>query len=181
LLEELIGQSLPLKNVSLIDSSPTMLKHSGHVQGNRARCLIGDAARLDVESNCVDFLVSSLGDPYNTTLFWKEAHRILRLGGSVFYSTPSHEWATAFRIRQDQSLTAAEFMLKDGRTVLLPSFVLPVQEQITLIEESGLHVTDVNEIPIADLHDQPLSPKLMLDRGPGAPVVTCYIAVKKAH
>src|SRR5260370_39454471 len=49
LLEELIGQSLPLKNVSLIDSSPTMLKHSVHLQGNGARCLLGAADCLHAE------------------------------------------------------------------------------------------------------------------------------------
>jgi SAM-dependent methyltransferase len=178
LVEELIYQGLPTENVTLIDSSVSMLRHSMLFRGNQVHSSVGDATQLDMKSNSVDFMVSCLGDPYNLPLFWEEVHRVLRPGGSIFYSTPSFEWAHAFRIKQNHASCAAMFELRDGRQIFLPSFVYPVKEQIKLIEQNRLRVAHIQGIPISELRNQTLSPKLLLERGPDASIVTIYIATK---
>jgi SAM-dependent methyltransferase len=123
----------------------------------------------------VSLLCSSLGDPFNTDQFWAEAARVLRPTGHLIYTTPSWEWAEGFRRRQQEPPDAAEFLLRDGRRVLMPSLVYPERDQIALIESCGLIVADVYHVLRNALRDHLVSAKL--ERGRlRTPIVTGYLA-----
>jgi hypothetical protein len=129
-------------------------------------------------SNSVGLLVSSLGDPYNVRQFWIEVNRVLQPGGAALFTTPSYEWARAFRGADEDALSVAEFELASGDRVYLPSFILSEGEQVRLMEVSGLCVREVTQVAMSALDSQHLSPKLLLGRGPDASILTGFIAQK---
>jgi SAM-dependent methyltransferase len=150
-----------------------MLKHVSEISG-RTLFLKGDASRMPLKSQSVDFIFAGLGDPYNTNAFWSEATRILRPGAAVIFTTPSFEWMSAFRAEPERS--HALFELTHGGQVSAPSFIFPEQQQRALIEATGLRVEGVLRVILGDLKLTPISPKLLPARGRRAPVVTGFLA-----
>lgn len=150
------------------DLSLEMLHYS---QGNDSDqdLIVADAQRLPFAENFFDLAVSSLGDPYNTPLFWGEMARVLRPGAIVLFSTPSFQWACRFRQGRD----AAEFSLLDGHIITVPSYVRSPESQCQLIEHSGLTLMKHCHVDETVVRESPRSPKLR----PGS-VVSLYIARK---
>src|ERR1700730_6849973 len=108
----------------LIDSSPSMLEHSKAFSVPGQTPIIGAATALPLKQDSTDFVASFLGDPYNVSKFWREVFRVLKPGGQFFFTTPSYEWASAFREGSVPGMqTTAEFVLADGRRIFVPSFV----------------------------------------------------------
>lgn len=120
-------------------------------------------------------VVSSLGDPYNGEGLWQELRRVLAPGGSVFFSTPSFEWAQTFRRHSGSPVDVAEFTRTDGSVVYLPSFVHAVAEQMQLIRRLGLVVTEVRHTTLRELPLQGRSQKLTDVLLSDDPVVTVFI------
>ena len=174
--EILLQRNSSLANVLLTDDSPAMLEYSRPWTAHGVQLKLASADELPLESGSLRYLVSCLGDPYNTRSLWREVARVLAPQGGVFYSTPAHHWSQAFR--QAQAANEAEFQLGDGRYVMIPSYIYPEAEQTRLMEEAGLRVVDISTITLGDLATQPLSSKLLAGRGPQAPVVTYFRAVK---
>lgn len=180
LVAELLSDlGISLKRLILVDSSPSMLAHSKQWASRGAHFVLGDAAAMPLESQCLDLLVSSLGDPYNTITFWEEAYRVLRPGGISLFTTPSYDWALAFRSGLSKEAAMwAEFELSDGRRVRVPSLIHSVPEQFSLIGTSRLLTKDVADVPITAIKSGKLSPKLLSERGPNASVITGYVIRK---
>jgi hypothetical protein len=168
-----------LQGVIISDPSPSMLAFSKKWADHGAQISLSSAEAIPVDSNSLELVVSSLGDPYNEPPFWAEAHRTLCPGGLVFFTTPAYEWAQAFRSRTGQGDTmSAEFELKDGRKVFVPSWIYPVEQQAELIKTSGLDLKEVVQVPLSDLHSEQLSPKLLVAHGDDLNVVTGYLCTK---
>jgi SAM-dependent methyltransferase len=134
-------------------------------------CLVSDAEQLSIRTASVDAILASLGDPYNTAAFWRECSRVLRPGGRVFFTTPSFEWAQAFREETEAPPMAAEFELVDGRALFVPSFVRSPTEQAALIRSAGLDVEKEVHVDGKVIQPTKRSPKLR----PGA-IVSGYLA-----
>jgi len=140
------------------DRSPAMLNQRHEfISGT---CLVSDAEQLAVRSASVDAILASLGDPYNTSTFWRECSRVLRPGGRVFFTTPSFEWARSFRNESGAPPMAAEFELADGRALFVPSLVLSPTEQVALIRSAGLNVGQERHVDCEVIPRTRRSPKL---------------------
>jgi SAM-dependent methyltransferase len=183
LAAELLAEQAPaaLPRLLITDASPSMLDYSSGWEAKGARLAICEASDLPVEDGEVALLISSLGDPYNEPAFWAEARRGLAPGGRCFYTTPSHEWASAFRSSAagEEALAAAFDLSGDGR-VHVPSWIYPEGEQRGLIEGHGLAVDEVWDVRLPELKSGPISPKLRLEGRPGLSVVTGYLVSKSA-
>jgi SAM-dependent methyltransferase len=178
--ENLVALSIKLARLILIDSSPSMLAYSKQWANVGAHLLLGNAVTLPLASESIGLLVSSLGDPYNKRRFWKEVNRVLRPGSMVLFTTPSYDWAYAFRDRgNEDAMKWAEFVLSNGRRVRVPSLIYPIDEQLKLVKESGFLVKEIASVPISALKRECLSPKLLIERGSNASVVTGYALVKR--
>jgi len=146
-----------IENLTLIDSAVSMLRYStdrwrrykslSRWMDCQVNCVQADARHLPLWPSSVDILVSCLGDPYNEELFWREAARVLTYGGTAIFTTPSWEWASGYRSEGEQN--RAIFELQDGRSIQLPSYILPEKEQVDLIESSGL---DGNKLVVEDCY-----------------------------
>jgi SAM-dependent methyltransferase len=169
--EWLSSHNHALTRLTLVDSSASMLEHSSGWAEQGARLLEADATHLPARDLSVDLLVASLGDPYNTKEFWAETFRVLSPQGVCVFTTPSSEWARAFRSHQPGG--RARFALEDGSTVEVPSVILPEASQARLAAREGLSLTAVDHAPLASLRTSH-SPKLRLTR-PCDPVVTGYV------
>jgi len=100
-------------------------KHSRKILGNGSPAVSGsrnrdcrlilDAERLAIQNKSVDAVVASLGDPYNTSAFWRECARVVRPGGRVLFTTPAFAWAHSFREETGMPIMAAEFDLAQER------------------------------------------------------------------
>src|SRR5579871_2229126 len=135
----------PVARFIASDLSLKMLSYSG-MPGSPVASVVCDAQQLPFTANSFDYLVSSLGDPYNTPLFWKEAARVLRIGAYSFFTTPSFEWAQQFRDGDSH----AEFLVSGGH-ILVPSYIKSLESQRILIEESGLTFTHYRDLEEAQL------------------------------
>jgi SAM-dependent methyltransferase len=176
--EFLTQKSRTVDHLILMDSSPSMLAYSKQWASFGAHLVLSNAEMLPLASDSMELLVSSLGDPYNSKEFWNEAYRVLRRGGLSFFTTPSYDWAVAFRPRDDEEARmSAEFQLSDGARALVPSWIYSVSEQLRLIESSGLVVKSVAHVPLSALESERLSPKLLVGDA-DASVVTGFVAIK---
>jgi SAM-dependent methyltransferase len=179
LLAEVASRSsIPVGQMVILDSSPEMLSHSRRWEPLGARRLVADANHLPLASGIFGFLISIMGDAYNTKRFWREAERVLHAGGEILFTTPSYLWAKRYRSRANEPLEVATFDLADGRQLQFPSLVRPVADQIRLIEEVGLRLKGISELKLAMLEESPRSPKLTSALEPVDPVATGYIVSK---
>ncbi len=174
--EILFRQNSFLPRIILTDDSAIMLEYSRPWEARGAQLKVAGADALPVRSGSLQYLISCLGDPYNSRTFWQEVARVLAPDGRVFYTTPAHDWSQAFR--QGKAANEAEFELADGRHVAIPSYIQPEADQIQLIEEAGLRIKEVSNVTVGDLAGQTLSRKLLSHRGLEAPVVTGFSAMK---
>lgn len=167
-----------LRNVTLIDDSPAMLQHSRRFILAGAREVIADAHSMPFKESEFDLTISSLGDPYNDVSVWKELYRVTRDSGFCIFSTPSFEWANAYRHHAHDPQTAAVFTLKNGTRLQVPSVILRRDEQRTMIESVGFKLYATVEIEAGAL-PAPLSSKVVLDSRTVSPVLTAYVAQKR--
>lgn len=160
----------------LLDSSATMLGYSAVLHAVMLHLVLGDATQLPYRDECLDLVVSSLGDPYNVPALWEEIHRVLRPGGKAMFTTPSHAWSSEFRRDTRSHEHDAEFVIDGGTAICLPSFILPNEQQVRLIETAGLMVVDVVSSSISGLRSNTISSKL--GDAPDGLIVTGYRAVR---
>ena len=181
LLAELLVQAgEEPRGVIISDPSPSMLEFSKKWVNRGVELSLNRAEMIPVGSGSLGLVVSSLGDPYNEPAFWDEISRCLRPGGLLFFTTPAHEWAKAFRSQNSHSeLMAAEFELKDGRKVLVPSWIYAVDQQVELIKNSGLEIWEVVHVPRSALQSEHLSPKLFIGHGDNINILTGYLCAKQ--
>ena len=83
--------------------------------------------------------------------------RLLRPDGICLFTIPSYEWAKRFR--DPKAVERAEFLLRDGTIAVVPSFIPPVEEQLTMIRDANLVVCEIAELFREDLKHS-VSPKL---------------------
>jgi SAM-dependent methyltransferase len=167
-----------VSRIDLIDNSPGMLSYSARNWSRHPypELHVADARDLPLEEASVNVLLSSLGDPYNDRAFWMEVGRVLKEDGIAIFTTPSYDWAHCYRDREE--LPYATFQLKSGRSVRVASIILPPDDQTSLIEGCGdpkLVVEDRYYFRIGQLGKPRERSKVMVERGPSASVVDCYI------
>ncbi|MFM9977857.1 MAG: methyltransferase domain-containing protein [Sphingomonadaceae bacterium] len=148
-----------LAGLTITDGSAAMAVYSDRWRTQGATISISRAENLGGVSGRFAMLVSSLGDPYNTRDFWREAHRVLKPGGRLLFTTPSFEWGRRFR--HETAPHNAEFLVGGHEVISLPSFVLPLAAQVAMMEAAGLAVIHFESLGQERLHPaEPLSPKL---------------------
>jgi len=168
-----------LRRVRLIDSAPGMLRHSKRWIDRGATGMVSDAGSIPINSGAATLILASLGDPFNTSAFWSEAARLLCPGGLLIYTTPSQEWATFFRQQHREPPDAAEFALRDGRKILLPSFIHREKTQIKMMRRAGFAVSDVYHVLVEALRHHPISAKLTSGAPVTSPIVTGFRAYRE--
>ena len=173
-LAELAGYNFEdVERIYITDSSPEMLHYSDNIIDN-AIVQKADASDLPFRNGEINLLISSLADPYNTAEFWAEASRVLTPGGLCFFTTPSHDWAEAFRRDFQKHDHVAEFLLRDGSSWEVPSHVRPFEAQRAMFDRAHLDIVDHTEVRVSDLHSSQLSPKLSVCDGDTLPLVQGY-------
>lgn len=177
---ELLRHKADLHNLFLLDSSTSMLAYSQQALKYGAHFTIGDASNMPFRSNTLDILISSLGDPYNMPNFWKESNRVLMKNGIMIFTTPAYEWATFFRKSYNSdSINWAEFKLKDGGLILVPSYIYSHNQQLDIFDKNGFIVKQIEHARVSDLKSRKLSPKILINPHQNIEIVTGYLLVKQ--
>lgn len=179
LAELFVQMGWPVNDLLISDASPQMLSYSSRWHELGAKLLVAQANELPVESNSVDVIVSSLGDPYNTPGFWAEAYRCLSVNGHVFFTTPAYEWASSYRSLHQYPQRESEFLLASGDEVTLPSVILSEEQQLALFQGNGLQVAAIAKFDASQFVGH-VSPKLLRDGRASGTVVVGYDVVKQA-
>jgi hypothetical protein len=162
----------PLSHVTILDQSKDMLKHSERWINAGAIPRVADARHTELPDGAFDLIVSSLGDPYDCPDFWREARRVISERGVLLFTTPSFEWSSRFRANSEPH--KAEFVLRDGRTVLVPSFTRPLARERILMTEAGFEIVEEfmpTKRDIRGLHSSKLS---VLRNATNEPVLYCF-------
>ena len=155
-----VERQLDTGGLILVDSAPHMLAHS--VEAIRAGCnaILADALQLPFVDSSISVLIATLGDPYNTPRFWREVVRVLAKNGFVIFTTPSYAWSSTFRRTEKDEQDVAEFELRDGRRILVPSLIFPEAEQVALLAAYGLLVRKTIRVTVDQLQAEQMSSKL---------------------
>jgi ubiquinone/menaquinone biosynthesis C-methylase UbiE len=170
---------LPLSRVTILDRSKDMLKHSERWFELGATPRVADARHTELPNGYFDLIVSSLGDPYDWPDFWRETRRVISEKGLLLFTTPSFEWSSRFRANSEPD--KAEFVLRDGRTVLVPSFTRPLAQERILMTEAGFEVIEEfmpTKRDIRGLHSSKLS---VLRNAAQEPVLYCFVLRAKSN
>ncbi len=154
-----------MTGLTITDDSPSMLEYSREWSRRGVTLQVASATHLPFNREDVELLVASLGDPYNVPEFWREAARVVVRHGCVIFTTPSHEWATTFRRVTSSARDEAEFELRSGRRVRVPSYVRRQAEQVKLVEPMGFTMRAKAEFMRSELGTIPVSPKLLVSTG----------------
>lgn len=171
-------RGISFERLILVDSSMQMLSYSKRFDGLKTFFLVSDAKALPFCPGSISWMISSLGDPYNSLEFWNQVGMALAPGGRCYFTTPSHEWASSFREKSgSERANYAMFDLQSSKRVYIPSNVLSSDDQIDLVESQGLVVEEVRYVT-ARMLSAPLSPKLTLAERIAAPIVTGYLVRK---
>jgi ubiquinone/menaquinone biosynthesis C-methylase UbiE len=171
--ETFVKLKIPLSRLTILDQSASMLKHSNKWISSGAISKIADARWTEFPENYFDLIVSSLGDPYDCEDFWREVRRIIVDQGIFLFTTPSFEWSSKFR--GAVQLNKAEFVLRDGEAVSVPSFTRPLTEHRNVMREFGFEIVE-EVLPSIDDIIGPVSPKLsVLSKGTEEPVLYCFV------
>ncbi|SRR6266478_552573 len=150
-----------LRGLRITDASEGMLRHSSRWKELGATLMTCDAYALSHPGHSISLLVASLGDPYNTPDFWAEAHKGLRPEGKLIFTMPSFAWSSRFRGMNSAGANLAEFVLRDGSRVVVPSCVMSLPEQVRMIEDAGFMVAAFESLGADSLGpDEPRSPKI---------------------
>jgi SAM-dependent methyltransferase len=169
-----------LNGLEITDASASMLAHSRRWEACGATLALSDATSLNREAASVALLVASLGDPYNLPEFWREAARVTKPGGVVLFTVPSFQWAARFRtLVSSKSVDEAEFKLRDGRSVSVPSFILPLDEQVRMIENAGLMVVHFESLGADALPPDGHSPKIDIFASDASSLVWGFRAIRQ--
>lgn len=149
-----------LDNLTLLDSSIEMLEYSRSWKPLGATFVVAEACKTALAPNSFDFIVSSLGDPYNCSPFWLEMRRIIASGGLCLFTTPAPGWVAWFR--KEETMDQAEFLLDSGATVVVPSFILAKDRQRAVFRTAGWEIVESATYSAQDVKG-PLSPKVIPD------------------
>jgi SAM-dependent methyltransferase len=173
--ELLVEQDRSVTDLILLDASIQMLAYSFGFMRFGVRGIVGDASLLPFRPAEASLVVASLGDAFNNEMFWTEVARCLSPSGVCIFTTPSYEWAYAFRSSSERERDGfAFFELRDGRAIYVPSMIRPPAEQAGMITRSGLTLIETMTIN-SDLVPPPHSNKISL----GSSIVTGYLAIRK--
>lgn len=170
---KLLGSRLTELDVFwLVDASQEMLSCSDKFDYPNIQRRIEAAENLHLLDIRFDFIVASLGDPYNSGAFWHSVERSLRPNGVCLFTTPSYEWASSFR-RADRNEIAdkALFVLADGSRHYVPSYIYSPSGQCQLLQTNSLEICSTKNATIKCLGSVP--PKLS-HLNTSTPVVTLY-------
>ena len=161
------SRGISLRRLLITDASAAMLAYSRDWEHSGARLKVAPADDLPVLNDSAALLVAGLADPYNTQAFWCEATRIVAPGGLVIVTLPSFEWAIRYRRHHSpETVETAEFELRNGARIRVPSLIYSLSSQIKLIHASGLSVVEFRTLSVQALGDQHRSPKLeVFERG----------------
>jgi SAM-dependent methyltransferase len=170
--------------VICLDHSTHMIRHSRQPNQGNLILAIGDAEALPIQASTVDVLVASLGAPYNTLEFWREARRVLKPDARLYFTTPSFEWASVMRpTTAGTGLTESASYSVRNSTIELLSITYAEEEQIALLAVAGITVVRVLRAPLSWIKQQDrASAVTMLDEN--STVVTgycCRPALSKRH
>jgi SAM-dependent methyltransferase len=164
------------RTFSITDASCEMLEYSRHWEDLGAKLQVADALALPYKAGTYSLIVASLADPYNQSALWAEVARVLSKSGRFVFTCPSYGWAISFRKRTDCPTNRAEFLLRDGTAVQVPSFVFDKDEMESLASAFGLTLVNYRTVSVEELPRRALSPKLQ--DSVLAPVIDGYVFVK---
>ena len=143
------------------------------------------AFNLPYAENHFDGVFAFLADPYNLPRFYKEAWRVLIVGGFLLMTCPTRLWAKTLRESDGDSLHYARFTTLERKTVFVPSVTWSREEYYDLLEYVGFTVLLYEEFclppdyPSNRIPDTIRIPARRLGTEPSClPLVTALLAQK---
>jgi SAM-dependent methyltransferase len=167
-----------LKKLVITDASGEMLVHSLGWTGYGAVVECARAGDLPYPDDWFDLVVAGAGDPYNESQTWRETARVLRKGGFCIFTTPSYQWSVEFRKLTNGDLDSAEFELRSGQKIAVPSLIYPRRRQECEMRKAGLYTLRYGVVEVGDITGQEVSPKLLLNDN-SSRVMEAYLVTKR--
>jgi|HubBroStandDraft_1064217.scaffolds.fasta_scaffold31166_2 cytosine/adenosine deaminase-related metal-dependent hydrolase/SAM-dependent methyltransferase len=127
------------KSLVGVDFSAEMLEQAERKLGGTAKLLVGDCEKVPLSSACADLIVCSFLGSYieNLAHLAEQVRRMLRPGGSVFFTDLHTATATKFGWRRGFSI--------DGEHVDIASYPRSIEDTLLSFEGAGLRAVALLE------------------------------------
>jgi len=114
------------------------------ISENRPPSIVSSVRAIPIHSESVDYIISSLADPFFYPEALSEISRILNTGGLFIFSMPAYEWAK--NIREPERLHKTVFVLPSGEEAEVFSFALPEVQIVAMLRNYGLHEVSLSTL-----------------------------------
>jgi SAM-dependent methyltransferase len=99
--------------------------------------VLHDAESLPFPEATFSCVTAFLCDPFLGLNFLWEAHRVLKPGGLLVGTTPSYGWGQPLRSSLGLDTLTTRFALRDGRHVIAPSLLHPIDSLASMLTAAG--------------------------------------------
>jgi hypothetical protein len=103
-----------------------------------SRIISADVCAIPVPARYYDFVLASLADPYAHPMAFSEIWRVLKPGGQLILTSPSHVWASG--IRDSNSKRRTTFTLSNGGRAEVYSFTHSIGDLTNLLRTCGFSI-----------------------------------------
>lgn len=174
--EMLIEKEKSLDRLVITDKHEEMLLHSRIFESAGAKLKIFDACSANLSLGKFDLIVAVLADPYNTKALWRNLSRLCSRRGLIALTFPSYYWMKSYRVlREHVESQYSVFQTGEGRSLNLPSFILPTEQVIECGRSAELILIEHRTFRLARLTAERISPKLLSPGDAELPIVEAYL------
>jgi hypothetical protein len=106
--------------------------------------VIANAYRLPIAEGSTGLATAWLFDPFNQAGFYREARRILTLGGELIGTLPTVTWGHLARPALGMRMDETKFEMATGELLVVDSWLSNVSELEVSLEMTGFGLTDIS-------------------------------------
>lgn len=158
-LELGVGNGWLLSNVNINTNDIVGADLSDNMSADYIKRMYSCSSRsVPIEAGSIDYIVSSLADPFFYPETLVEIHRLLKRGGKFIFTLPSSTWAKNLKTRTDLNKTT--FTKQNGESVTVYSLCSGLDSVLDIISILSMDILSSEEMRLPEEYTHSVSPAI---------------------